>query len=207
MKHFNFIFSLIFLALGFNVVRAKEPSNKKSQFEVGIENTRLVFGKYTYNNHITAKLNVSLYSEKISLQYIRGTVGYKTGFNFVNLSGEYFFGSAFNGNYFNTGAVIKADAMFVKRLLIDAQLAPWYDSGYGYNTCFEAKLGCKITNHITIKAGYTTIPQYRMSERRILGGFDFSTPHLYVSPYLSIGTGEKSGGKNIRVLFDFGYKF
>lgn len=186
---------------------SQELFQKTSKFEVGIENTRLLYGKYIYKDHLTAKLNVSVYSEKLGYQYIRGTIGYQTKIKNFNLSGEYFFGSAFNGNYFNTAVQLKADAVFVKRLLIDARILPWYDSGFGYTTCFEARLGCKITDKIDVKVGYTTVPEYRMSEKRIIGGFDFKVSHLYVSPYISFGRNADTGGNNIRVLFGFGYQF
>lgn len=208
MKNILRIFLLLSITFfNSNITKGETQDFKKNQFGVGIENTRLVYGKYIYNNHLTAKLDISVYSERFSLQYARGTVGYQTKIKMFDLSGEAFFGSAFNGNYVNTGAVISASATFVKRLLVDAKLAPWYDSGFGYTTCFQARIGCKITKNIDIRVGYSTIPEYRMSEKRIIGGFDFKVSHLYVSPYLSVGTNSNYGGKNIRVLFGFGYMF
>lgn len=198
-----------FVGLSFHVFAEEfqDTTVKTSQFEVGIENSRLIYGKYIYKDFLSAKLNVSVYSENIKWQYVRVTLGYHKKLKMFNIVGDLFFGSSLNGNYYNMGAVIKGDAEFLRRLLLDASLVPWYDSGYGYITCFETKIGCKITSHIDVKVGYTTVPQYRMSERRIIGGFDFTTSRLYVSPYVSIGTGVKSGGKNIRVIMGFGYKF
>lgn len=203
-RTFLFIFLGVFTILS---SRAGEPTSQISQFSVGIENNRLIFGEYTYKNHFTGRLNVSVYSEKLGFQYIRASIGYKTAIKMLDISGNLFYGSAFNGSYYNSGARIDANATFFKRLLVDATLAPWYDSGYKYTTCWEAKIGCKITRHIDIKVGYTTIPEYRMSEDRILAGFDFHTKYLYVRPYVSIGTQSADGGKNIRVLLGFGYHF
>lgn len=181
--------------------------NKDHSIEVGIENTRLVYGQYIFRNHYFAKLNVSVYSEKLGFQYTRGTLGYRTSVSCLNLSGGCFVGTAFNRSYYNAGLALEADAKILKRLLIDAKAVPWYDSGYGYTTCFEAKIGCRIIDNIDVNVGYTSIPEYRMSENRILAGFDFRSSNLYVSPYLSIGTKAIDGGKNIRVVFGFGYKF
>lgn len=178
-----------------------------SQFSVGIDNTRLIYGKYTYKNHLSAKLNVSAYSEKISFQYVRGTIGYKNSLKCFNFEGSYFFGSALNRFYYNTGANITGEVILIKRLLLDATLSLWYDSGFGYKTCWEGRIGCKITDHINIRLGYTTIPEYRMSEKRFIGGFDFHVSNLYVSPYITAGTKSSEGGKNIRVGFGFEYKF
>lgn len=203
---FNILLLIICIFLPFKA-SCESSSVKTSLFDVGIENTRLIYGQYTFRNHFTGRLNVSVFSEKLGFQYIRATLGYQTSFKTINVSAKYFFGSAFNHSYYNTGVRVAADAVFVKRLLVDATIAPWYDSGYKYETCWEAKIGCRITKNIDIKAGYTTLPEYRMSEHRIIGGFDFHVKQLYVSPYLSIGTNSENGGKNIRVVFGFGYQF
>lgn len=204
IRTFLFIIICIFTTVS---SKADDSSSRISQFSVGIENNRLIYGEYTYKNHLTGRLHVSVYSEKLGFQYVRATLGYKTSIKMIGISGNLFYGSAFNGSYYNIGARINADATFFKKLLVDATLAPWYDSGFKYTTCWEAKIGCKITRHIDIKAGYTTIPEYRMSEKRILAGFDFHTPNLHVRPYLSIGTQSTDGGKNIRVILGFGYNF
>lgn len=207
MNHLiKFLFFVLVFYIPF-IANAEEAASSTNKFSVGIENNRLIFGQYTYKDHFTAKLNVSAYSEKLPFQYVRATIGYKTNLNLLLLEGKYFFGSAFNGSYYNTGVLLNARAKFVKRLLVEASIAPWFDSGYKYNTCWEAQIGCVITKHIDIKIGYTTIPEYRMSENRIIGGFDFHVKHISVSPYLSVGTKSKDGGKNIRVLLGFEYNF
>lgn len=205
--YLKLIFALAILGIFSENVSGQDYEYRKNQFAAGIENTRLVYGKYIYNNHITAKLDVSVYSEKLGFQYARGTVGYQTKIKFLELNGEYFFGSAFNGNYFNTGARLEVGATLIKRLLLDVKLVPWYDSGFGYTTCFEALAGCRITRHIDVKVGYTTVPEYRMSEKRFIGGFDFRVSRLSVSPYITMGRNADTGGNNIRVLFGFEYLF
>lgn len=207
-KSLRIAFLAIFLICGLKSSEAQDCFvSNNSQFSLGIENTRLVYGEYTYKNQFIARLNVSVYSEKLAYQYIRGSVGYKTSLGALNLKGLYFFGSTFNGSYYNTGVKIAGDAVVANRLLIDATLAPWYDSGYKYTTCWEAKIGCKITNHIDIKVGYTTIPEYRRSENRVIGCFDFHVSNLYVSPYITAGVKSSEGSKGIRVGFGFGYQF
>lgn len=200
---------VILLFLTHNNGRSQEISQATpvSQFAIGIDNTRLIYGKYTYKQHLSAKLNVSAYSEKISFQYMRGTIGYKTSIKCFNIEGSYFFGSTLNRFYYNTGANFAGDIILAKRLLIDATLSLWYDSGFGYKTCWQGRIGCRITDHINIRLGYTTIPEYRMSENRLVGGFDFYVSNLYVSPYITVGTKASDGGKNLRVCFGFGYQF
>ena len=85
---------------------------------------------------------------------------------------------------------------------------PHYDSGYGYKTCYNAGLGVVITSDINIFGRYTTIPEYRMSEKRAHIGLDFHVKNLNVIPVLSIGTtATESGSKNLRVLMSFNYRF
>ena len=192
------------------ILKAQEnhPSgHPTSHFAVGIDNTRLIYGKYSYKDHLSAKLNISVYSEKISFQYIRATVGYRTSIKRLNLEAAYFWGNAFNASYYNTGAFITADIVLIRRLLLDATLAPWYDSNFGYTTCWEGKIGCKITDHINLKLGFTSIPEYRMSENRGIACVDFHVSKLYVTPYLTAGLKASDGGKNIRIGFRFGYQF
>lgn len=178
-----------------------------AQVSVGIENTRLVYGKYTYKDHYSAKLNVSVYSEKIQFQYLRGTLGYDTQVKNCHLGAEVFFGSSLNRFYYNAALNLSADFLLFNRLLLEADVAPWYDSGYGYKTCYQAMAGCRITDHIDVKVGYSTLPEYRMAEGRIRAGFDFHVSRLYVAPYVSIGPRAEDGGKNVRVVFGFGYQF
>lgn len=178
-----------------------------AQVSVGIENSRLVFGEYTFKDHFSAKVNVSVYSEKLGFQYARATLGYHNSLEKIAFSGQLHFGSAFNRSYYNTGLGLNVNTILAKRLILDGTINPWYDSGYGYKTCFQAIAGCKITNEINIKAGYTTIPEYRMSEKRIIAGLDFHVKKLCVYPRLSIGTKSYDGGKNVRVLVDFAYMF
>lgn len=206
-RYLTLILAVTAILLSCITTYSQNAPSALSRFDIGIENTRLIFGQYTYKDHYTARINVSAYSEKPGYQYVRASFGYKRSLSAVNLEGKAFFGSAFNGSYYNTGAIVSADTRLAGRLLLDAVLAPWYDSGFGYTTCWEAKIGCVITNHIDIKAGYTTLPEYRMDEKRVLFGFDFHVSQLYVEPYLSIGTKASDGGKNIRVVFGFGYRF
>ena len=98
-KSLRIAFLAIFLICGLKSSEAQDCfGSNNSQFSLGIENTRLVYGEYTYKNQFIARLNVSVYSEKLAYQYIRGSVGYKTSLGALDLKGLYFFGSTFNGS-------------------------------------------------------------------------------------------------------------
>ena len=179
----------------------------KAQFSVGIENTRLVYGQFTLKKHYFTKINVSVYSENISSQYARLSLGYLNEFKMFKFNGQFQYGSTFNGSYYTLGAHLEVDALFVKRLLLNGILKPWYDSGFGYKTCFQITAGSVITNNINIFAGYTTIPEYRMSESRVLAGLDFHVNKLQVIPAISFGTNKTNGGRRPHINFAFNYQF
>lgn len=81
------------------------------------------------------------------------------------------------------------------------------DRANGYNTCYEAVAGVSIVKAINLLAGYSTIPEYRQSEKRALVGFDFHVGHLNVSPVLSLATTGASKANRLRLLMNFNYQF
>lgn len=178
-----------------------------SQISVGVKNNRYVYGEYLLKNHYEAGIEVSVFSEKLGFQYARGRVGYTNSFGNFSADGKAYYGSAFNRSFYDAGASAHAKFTVKERVFVGATLNPHYDSGYGYTTCYEAGLGVNITPEIDIFANYTTIPEYRMSEKRIHLGLDFKVDNLRVSPILSAGTSASDGGKNVRVLVNFNYKF
>lgn len=179
-----------------------------AQFSVGMRDNRYAFGQYLLNSHYSFKIEQSIFSEKIGFQTLRAYAGYQSELHDVlDYMAEAYFGSAYNRSYNVTGAIISAKYAFVKRLGIKASLNPHYDSTLGYSTCFLAGAFVGLSKDIDITAAYTTIPEYRVSERRVQLGFDFHVSHLIVSPRLSIAAGGNQKAKNLRSLISFSYQF
>lgn len=178
-----------------------------AQFGVGVRDNRYIYGDFTFARHLEVKLEHSVFSEKFGYQYVRGYFGYKNGWNDLTYKTQAYFGTTYNGSYYSAGALVKGRYTLVRRLLVDAALNPHYDSDYGYKTCFSAGLGCVITKNIDILAAYTTIPEYRMSEKRVRAGFDFHVKSLSVYPELSIAVDGSSKTKSLRALMGFRYQF
>lgn len=178
-----------------------------AQWGVGIRNNRFVYGDFTFSKHYELKLEESVFSEGIGYQYLRGYAAYKGGIKNVAYKISGYYGSTYNRSYYSTGALMELRCRLGKYFLFDGKLNPHYDSGYGYKTCFYAGAGVAVSRTIGITAGYNTIPEYRMMEKRVHAGLDFHVKQLSVRPTLSLPVEKDNFEKNIRVLMNFDYTF
>lgn len=183
------------------------PMPGEAQFSVGLRDTRYIYGQYTLHQHFFGRIEQSIYSESIGYQYMRGYLGYKTHVRNWGLMANGYFGSIFNRNYHSEGAMLSAKYSFLKRLFLEGTINPHHDSGYGYKTCFNAYGGVGIIKTLDFIAGYSTIPEYRMSEKRVRVGFDFHSGNLNVSPLVSFATTGASKANRLRVMVSFNYNF
>lgn len=179
----------------------------KAQFMAGIRESHYVYGQYNPVNDIGIKVEHSLYSEKMGFQRIGLAVNYDKvlgcGFSlWTQLAGA----TTWNRNYQVASLNVTARYQYMA-LGINAAVEPTYDSGLHYTTCWKIGASVRITDAIDIRAAYTTIPEYRLSEKRIRAGFGFESGKLSVIPELSISAGDNTRFKNLRVLMSMGYKF
>lgn len=173
----------------------------------GGRDNRFIYGELTYRNHWHAKLEESLFAEKIGYQYLRGYAGYTGTWRMIDYGGSLYFGSTYNRYYNSFGARIDAKVHIGRICYVNATLNPHRDSGMGYHTSFLAGGGVKLTKDIDFVAAYTTIPEYRMWEKRIRGGFDIHVSKLSVRPELSVSGSGTDKEKSIRALIGFRYDF
>lgn len=178
-----------------------------ARFSVGMTDSRYVYGIYTPVKHLDISLQHSLYSEKFGFQRIGVGVDYGMPFGkgFRWEAGA-FGATTWNRNYQVVGAHASLGYAF-KRLGLLAKIQPYYDSGLGYNTAWMAQASCRIIDSMSILAGYSTIPEYRVSEKRIRGGFEFRVAQLKVRPELSVSLDGNTRMKNLRVLMSMQYDF
>lgn len=177
------------------------------QFGVGVRDSRFVYGDFTFLRHWEVELEQSIFSEKIGFQYLRGYAGYKGDWKSLDYKAQAYFGACYNGDYHSYGLLASARYTLFNRVMVDGKINPHYDSGYGYKTCFYAGAGVRITDNINVMAGYTTIPEYRMSEKRVHAGFDFHVKRLSVQPLISFETDGSRNTKTLRTLVSFRYQF
>lgn len=178
-----------------------------AQISVGLRNNRFVNVALLYKDSYSIKLEQSIFSENLGLQYMRGYVSYQTTISSVALKGAAYFGATFNRLYYSTGVSVDVRFRPKDRLFIDGRLNPHYDSGYGYTTCYYSGLGVGLNDHIDLFAAYTNTPEFRMPEKRLNIGVDFHVKNLKVLPRLSLNISPDSGPKSLRPIIDFEYTF
>ena len=178
-----------------------------AQFTVGLKNTRFAEVGYTLKSHYTFQLSHSLFSEKPAFQEVKVTFNYTNAWQDLSYSAAAYGSSTWNGDYKTAGARIGGRYTFAKRFHILGILNPHYDTGYGYNTCFAAGALVNFISAIALRLQYTTIPDYRMSEKRLHAGFDAKVGPLSVSPILSVPLEGSSQLSKFRVLASCSYTF
>lgn len=179
-----------------------------AQWSVGMRDNRYVYGQYLLKSHYLFKVEESVFSQKISSQYLRAYVGYRGTVNqVIEYTGTAYYGHTYGSYFYSAGARVDLRYGFCKRLFVEGSLNPHYDSGYGYNTAFKVEAGASLSSAINLMAGYTTIPQFRECEKRVYGGFDFHVGRLCVTPVFSLPAADFSEIKNLRVQMGFEYEF
>lgn len=167
---------------------------KDNQFGIaGFEYNRWQFG-----------IKQSIFSESIKNQFFQFNLGYNLPLkDYANFTLTPYIGSAYNGNFYTTGANLLSEFYFLNKFTLYAELQPHYDSGTDYSTCYSLGGKFKITDEISLKANFENIPEYRVSEKRVKLGIIFKSNRLSVSPELSIPT--ENNANKIRVLCSFKY--
>lgn len=178
-------------------------SNLYSQIKIGLRDTYYAQVGYDVNTNYEIGLEHSLYSEHMRFQKIRLLVGYHYTKNNAGISVVPYFSSLWNGYYQDYGAYLTGNVRLVKHLYASAVINPHYDTGIKYMTNYC--LGLRVGSYygISIVGEYTTIPQYRVSEKLINMGVEVKIGTLWVRPELSLPvSGERKTG---RVICSFGY--
>ena len=180
-------------------------NNLYSQLNVGLRDNRYAHIAYEFKNDWEAKLEHSIYSEKIGFQKIRAYMTYSHTWSNFTLKANVYGSTLWNAGYQDFGANLSAGYRILKLWNIEATVNPHYDTEYNYKTYFNVSTDVQIIKNLGIIAQYTTIPEYRLSENRVRAGLLFSYGGLYVTPMLSIPVDGEV--KSLRVLCSFEYKF
>lgn len=176
-----------------------------AQGYIGFRDVRYVYGGYQFKFGMYMDVEHSIFSEHIGYQKGRLNVGYKHEWKYIDLNAKIYGSSLWNGNYQDAGLLILGIAKPFKIWTVDATVNSHYDTGYGYHTCFSLGTGIKVNKNITMLAHYSTLPEYRESERRVRVGVNFKVRNLEVQPEVSVPVEGKA--KTIRVLFGMKYTF
>ena len=174
-----------------------------AQVHLGIRDNRYAGIGYRFLDRYDLKLEHSMFPEKIGFQYVRANAEANFSIEQLMMSQKIYFGMLYNQNFYDVGADLKMNYTLLSRIDLFANVNPHYDSGYEYETNYGAGANIRLYKEMRFVGQYTTVPEYRISEKRIRAGFIFKENNLSVSPVISIPA--KKEFKSMRVLVSMDY--
>ena len=175
-----------------------------SQVYLGYRNARHIYAGYNINKSFSAEVEHSLYAEKFGFQRVRLYGNYQSDFNNFGLKVSPYFGTLWNGDYQDFGALVAA-SYTLGRFTPMLTANPNYDSQLKFKFNYSGMLSVRVINELDIFGEFTTIPEYRISEKRLRLGGDFHVGKLSARPTLSLPV--EDGVKSVRVYCDFRFSF
>ncbi len=176
-----------------------------AQVHIGLRENKYAQIGYGFKEDWQITLEHSIYAEKFGFQKVRLYAEYKHSWGNAQLRANSYISTLWNGDYQDYGIALTGRYQLFIPWAIEATINPHYDSQYGYKTCYAISTDIHIIKALSAVAQYTTIPEYRLSEKRFRVGFNLSHGNLSVTPLLSIPV--EGNIKSIRVLCSFHYKF
>ena len=191
-----------FLSVG---VWAQTDTCSTRSIYVGLRNNKYVFAGYQGGSW-SVGLENTLWTRNPNEQYLRlnGRYNLNTKLWDIQLSAHAFAGANYAGRYYDGGLQVGLDKA-VGWFSFGAGIMPFYDSSFGYNTCYTVHAACRVIQEASIVVNLTNIPEYRMVEHRIVPGVLFKARKLWVRPELSIPLNDNI--QFTRVLVSFRYDF
>lgn len=165
-----------------------------AQFFLGTRESSYLQAGYRHNSHWQVTGEFSVFSDLAKRQYARLILGYDT-FSVSNLSLSFhtYYGTSFCQSFYNLGLLFHFSYSLPTKshTTLYATFNPAYDSDLHYETYFTTGFIQHLFKALSFRSEYTTIPEYRMSERRIRFGLQFCLASkdlgkLQVSPLISI---------------------
>lgn len=174
-----------------------------AQVHLCLRDSRYLGVAYHFLDKFDLKLEHSMFPEKLSFQYIRANAEANFSIEYLVISYKLYSGMLYNQNFYDVGADLKMNYTFINRIDLFADVNPHYDSGYEFETNYGVGGSVRVYKGMGLIGQYTTVPEYRMSEKRIRAGFIFKDNNLSVSPIMSIPA--KKDFKSMRVLVSMDY--
>ncbi len=185
------------------------PISALSSWEVGMHNTRYLFGKLIVKDRLVIGLRQSVFSQDLKFQQTGVSVGWRGEVAAMRLEydAECFGATEWNGGYQVMWTNLSVRVSPLWRFSAEGSIQCNYDTGYGYDTCFSGGVGYSFSGSIEGRLSYTTIPELRQSERRVRLGVRIRSGSLWVYPLISLPVKGYDTLQNLRILVGFGYRF
>ncbi|MDE6526069.1 MAG: hypothetical protein K2L75_02345 [Muribaculaceae bacterium] len=189
------------------VIFAANGAAARWDIAAGVRDSRYIYADVTYDSHVSVAAEHSVYSYDIGYQYWRLYTGGCFSVPYADFDCKGFYGRTWAGTYYSAGALIACRILPPGPVSVFAILNPLYDSDFRYTTCFAAGVSVKVCRPVSLRASYTTIPEFRESEKVVRAGFDVHVGGLSVVPELSIPVDPRNRSRKLRMLMSFSYKF
>lgn len=178
-----------------------------AQVRVGVRDNEYVNVAYTFRWHgsWTPKLEQSVYGEPPKGQYLRGYLAYAHGFGPWGVVAEPYFGGVYYGSWHNMGMALGGWCAPLRRLRVEAEAVPHYDSRAGWDLCYSARLGFGCTDQVTLVGEFTDRPVYRVTDRRAQAGVRFQVSNLWVCPMVAMPL--QGPTRKVKMLVSAAYTF
>ena len=174
-----------------------------AQVHLSLRDNRYAGIGYRFLDKYDLKLEHSMFPEKIGFQYVRVNAEANFSIEQLMISYKLYTGMLYNQNFYDVGADLQMNYSFVNRIDLFANVNPHYDSGYEYESNYGAGASVRLYKGMYLVGQYSTVPEYRTSEKRIRAGFIFKENNLSVTPVISIPA--KKEFKSMRVLVSMDY--
>ncbi len=194
MKRYFIVLVLLIISISAN-----------SQPIIGLRDNQYAQIGYELNKSAFILLEESIYSEHFSNQKIRFIIGFQSQMGKLDINLAPYISSLWGGGYYDCGCFLNGRLSLLNTFALEFILNPHFDSHLKYMTCMSLGLKSGITKTISIFLRYNTIPEYRMNERRLRCGFEFTIDNLWVKPEISLPL--EGQIKSCRVYCSFVYRF
>ena len=174
-----------------------------AQIHLGLRDNRFAGIGYHFLNKYDIELEHSMFPEKIGFQYIRANLEADFSIEHLIISYKLYSGMLYNQNFYDVGGDLKLSYDIKNRITLETNVNPHYDSGYEYETNYGFGLIVRLFKGIGLSGQFSTVPEYRESEKRVRAGLVFKENNLTVSPVISIPA--KKEFKSMRILVSMDY--
>lgn len=190
--------------LGIFLIMVVTYNAAQAQCYVGLRDNKYAYIGYRLKDSWQFQFDHSIFVEHIRYQYIRCTGGYTLNKKQFDVAANLYAGITYCNSFYDLGTKIYGAYKPIKWFEINAMLNPHFDAKYKYATCYMEGVRFNINEEIALFTQYSTIPEYRISEKRIHVGLNLKVRHLQVTPQLSIPI--EGNAKTCRVLFGLKYE-
>lgn len=177
-----------------------------AQCFIAIRDNRYAQLGYDWKSGWSITVEHSIFSEEFKYQYVRLEGQYeKSVSEKLIFSAMPYAGITYCNNFYNWGVHIHATCRLLTWLILEGSFNPHYDSDYKYGTCYMGGIKTGICRDMALILKYSTIPEYRIKEKRFKLGLEFNVRNLMVSPVVSLPVDKSM--RNFRMLFGMKYYF